>query len=235
MQPPIPKGFTLVEMALVLVIVGFMLGGLLTPLSMQLEQRKASETQRALDEAREAVLGFALRNGYLPCPAVSAGNGLEDRNGDNCSGGKRSGFLPWVTLGLPKLDSWGHIYRYSVTPAFSNSRVLFTLASRRDIAVGTRDAGGRLVGATAVNDIPAVILSHGKNGFAGVSGEGVPAGVDSASNLDERSNAGHAGIAFVTRHPSGDPAAPGGEFDDMLAWVSPNILYTRMVAAQKLP
>ncbi|RUT67519.1 prepilin-type cleavage/methylation domain-containing protein, partial [Flavobacterium cupreum] len=43
------------------------------------------------------------------------------------------------------------------------------------------------------------------------------------------------GSAFVTRHPSGDPAAPGGEFDDMLAWVSPNILYTRMVAAQKLP
>jgi prepilin-type N-terminal cleavage/methylation domain-containing protein len=229
------RGFTLVEMAMVLVIVGFMIGGMLTPLSMQLEQRKANDTQKALDEGREALLGFALRNGYLPCPAVSASNGLEDRRGEQCTSGKRAGFLPWVTLGLPKLDAWGHIYRYSVTPAFSNSRVLFTLASRRDITIGTRDPAGRLIGATSVNDIPAVIVSHGKNGFAGVSDQGVRSGFDSGSNQDERSNAGTAGIAFVTRYASTDPAAPGGEFDDMLTWVSPNILYNRMVAAQKLP
>lgn len=235
MMRRLQNGFSLVEMAVVLVIVGFMVGGLLTPLSMQLEQRKAGETRKALDEAREALLGFALRNGYLPCPAVSAANGLEDRNGENCNGGKRAGFLPWVTLGLPQLDSWGHIFRYSVTPAFANSRVPFTLATRRDITIGTRDPAGNLIGATAVNDIPAVILSHGKNGFGGVSEAGVRAAALSGSNQDERTNAGTAGIAFVTRYATDNAQAPGGEFDDMLSWVSPNILYNRMVAAQKLP
>ena len=52
-------GFTLVEIAIVLVIVGLLIGGLLTPLAAQLEQRRGSETQKALDEAKEALFGFA--------------------------------------------------------------------------------------------------------------------------------------------------------------------------------
>lgn len=228
-------GFSLVEMAVVLVIVGLMIGGLLTPLSVQLEQRKISETQKALDDGREALLGFALRNGYLPCPAVSAANGLEDRTGENCTDGKRAGFIPWVTLGLAKSDSWGHIYRYSVTPAFANSRVPFTLQTPRDITIATRDANGNLMGATAVADIPAVILSHGKNGFGGFSEVGIRAADTSTTNIDEKTNAGLTGTGFITRFQTDNPAAPGGEFDDMLAWVSPNVLYNRMVAAQKLP
>jgi prepilin-type N-terminal cleavage/methylation domain-containing protein len=40
-------GFTLVEMAIVLVIVGLLLGGLLMPLSAQIEQRRIGETQKA--------------------------------------------------------------------------------------------------------------------------------------------------------------------------------------------
>ena len=94
------RGFSLIEIAIVLVIVGLMIGGLVTPLTVQLEQRKVAETQKALDEAKEALTGYALRYGYLPCPAISAMNGLEDRRGGRCNGDKRVGFLPWATLGL---------------------------------------------------------------------------------------------------------------------------------------
>lgn len=228
-------GFSLVEMAVVLVIVGLMIGGLLTPLSVQMEQRRVGETQKALDEARDALAGFALRNGYLPCPAVSSANGLEDRSGANCTGGKRQGFIPWATLGVAKLDSWGHLYRYSVSPAFSDSRQLFDLRTRRDITIGTRDPRGNLVAASAINDIPAVVLSHGKNGAGGVSDTGIRVAELSATNLDERTNARQDGIAFVTRVPSDSPAAPGGEFDDLVVWLSPNVLFNRMVAAGTLP
>jgi prepilin-type N-terminal cleavage/methylation domain-containing protein len=229
------NGFSLVEMAIVMVIVGLMIGGLLTPLSVQMEQRKVAETQKALEEAREALIGFALRTGYLPCPAVSAANGLEDRSGANCSGGKRQGFLPWATLGLSKLDSWGHIYRYSVAPAYSNSQVLFGLGTPRDITLGTRAAGGNLVAASAINDIPAVIMSHGKNGAGGFSDTGIRAADTTGSNVDERTNASAAGIAFVTRVPSDSPLAAGGEYDDLVTWLSPNVLFNRMVAAGTLP
>ena len=42
-------------------------------------------------------------------------------------------------------------------------------------------------------------------------------------------------MAFVTRPASTDPRAPGGEYDDLVLWMSPNVLINRMVAAQKLP
>ncbi|MEO7496795.1 MAG: prepilin-type N-terminal cleavage/methylation domain-containing protein [Massilia sp.] len=228
-------GFSLVEMAVVMVIVGLMIGGLLTPLSVQLEQRKSADTRKTLDEAREALLGFALRNGYLPCPAVSASNGLEDRSGAECSDGKRQGFIPWATLGVGKLDAWDHLLRYSVTPAYANSGQPFGLTTRRDITIGTRDARGNLVGASAIGDIPAVLLSHGRNGAGAVSALGIRVAGASGRNLDERTNAGESGIAFVTRLTDDNPNAPGGEFDDVVLWISPNILFNRMVAAGVLP
>jgi prepilin-type N-terminal cleavage/methylation domain-containing protein len=229
------RGFSLVEMAVVLVIVGLMLGGLLAPLSAQIEQRRVTDTQKGLEDAREALAGFALRNGYLPCPAVSASNGLEDRSGPNCSNGKRQGLLPWATLGVAKLDSWGRIYRYSVTPAFSDSVRRFGLRSPRDITVGTRDAQGNLVAATAIGDIPAVVLSHGKNGAGALSDTGIPIAAGVAGNIDERTNAGETGIAFVTRVPADSGAVAGGPYDDLVTWLSPNVLFNRMVAAGVLP
>lgn len=228
-------GFTLVEMAIVLVIVGLLLGGLLMPLSTQMEQKRISETKKAMDEANEALLGFVVRTGYLPCPAISATNGLEDRTGSACTGGKRQGFLPWATLSVAKLDSWNHIFRYSVTPAFTNSATLFTLSTPRDITINTRDTAGALTSQSAANDIPAVIMSHGVNGLLATTDAGLLMVNTSATNLDEVTNASAAGTSFVTRIINKNTAAAGGEFDDLVIWLSPNILYSRMVSAQKLP
>ncbi|MEG0881871.1 MAG: type II secretion system protein [Janthinobacterium sp.] len=225
-------GFSLIEIAIVLVIVGLMIGGLVTPLTVQLEQRKVAETQQALNEAKEALTGYALRYGYLPCPAISAMSGLEDRRGTRCTGEKRAGFLPWATLGLRQGDSWNNLFRYSVTPAFSDSGQQFNLGTPRDISVVTRQ-GGALLQATALSDIPAMIMSHGKNGFGATSVQGQRQAVPFGNNVDERNNASNA-TAFISRAASG-PQQPGGEFDDLVVWLSPNILFNRMVAAQRLP
>jgi prepilin-type N-terminal cleavage/methylation domain-containing protein len=232
-RPPREPGFSLVELAVVLVIVGLLIGGLMTPISMQIEQQRANDTRRTLELAREALLGFALRNGYLPCPAVSATDGLEDRAGGNCRPGKRAGYLPWATLGVPRADGWGHLLRYSVTPAFADSVRLFGLGTPRDITIGTRDARGNVVAASAINDVPAVVLSHGRNGWGATSEQGILSAATASGNADERTNARGA-IAFIDRPPSA-ANAPGGEFDDLVAWLSPNVLFSRMVAAGTLP
>lgn len=39
---------------------------------------------------------------------------------------------------------------------------------------------------------------------------------------------------FVSRVRS-DPGSAGGEFDDIVTWLSENVLYNRMVAAGQLP
>ncbi|MBY0243100.1 MAG: type II secretion system GspH family protein [Burkholderiaceae bacterium] len=237
------RAFSLVEMAIVLVIVGLMVGGLLTPLTVQLEQRRVADTRRMLDDAREALVGYAVRHGHLPCPAISAANGEEDRSGQRCTDERRDGFLPWATLGLPKLDAWNHLYRYSVTPAFADSGQRFKLVTPRDITIYTRDASGALAYATPAQDIPAVILSHGANGPGAYSELGVavanPGNWANPANLaggndDERANR-QSDVNFVARQPSDNRAQQGGAFDDIVVWVSPNILFNRMVAAQVLP
>lgn len=233
MKTSTQQGFSLVEIAIVLVIVGLMIGGLLVPLSAQLEQRRISDTQKTLEEAKEALNGYAVRYGHLPCPAISASNGLEDRRGAACANNRRDGFLPWATLGVQKNDSWNHLLRYSVTPGFSNSAAPFGLSTPRDISVVTRDAGGTLQQLTALRDVPALVMSHGKNGFGATSDQGVRSAAQVDGNLDERNNAGGA-VTFISRPASGF-GTPGGEFDDQVAWVSPNILFNRMVAAQRLP
>ncbi len=156
LRPRRQRGFTLVEIAIVLVIVGLLIGGMITPLSSQLEQKKIRDTQQAMEQARDALFGYALRNGYLPCPAISAVNGLEDRTGSACN--KRYGYLPWTTLGVARLDGWNRILGYTVTPAFSDSVVLFTLKTPRDISVVTRDGQGRITPLTENNDVPAALI-----------------------------------------------------------------------------
>lgn len=226
-------GFTLVEIAIVLLIVGLMIGGLIAPLSSQMEQRRVTDTRRVMDEAREALFGFALRNGYLPCPAISSSNGLEDRTGNLCN--KRYGYLPWATLGVARLDGWNRVLGYTVTPAFADAATLFTLKTPRDITIATRAANGQLTAATGISDIPAAIISFGRNGYGATSDQNTVVADAGSGNLDEKTNLQSSGNALIARDPSDDPRAAGGAFDDMVNWVSPNILYNRMVAAQRLP
>lgn len=73
------RGFTLAEMAVVLVIVALLIAGMMLPLSAQQEIRARQETEKTLSDIREALLGFAVANGRLPRPAISATNGAETR------------------------------------------------------------------------------------------------------------------------------------------------------------
>ncbi|SDG54589.1 MULTISPECIES: prepilin-type N-terminal cleavage/methylation domain-containing protein [unclassified Duganella] len=235
-RKPVPRrhaGFTLVEIAIVLLIVGLMIGGLIAPLSSQLEQRRSADTRRVMDEAREALVGFALQTGYLPCPAISPTNGLEDRAGNVCN--KRYGYLPWATLGVSKLDGWNRLMGYTVTPAFADAGNLFTLKTPRDVTIATRSNNGQLMAASGINDVPAAIISFGRNGYGATSDQGTIIADAGTGNIDEKTNLQSTGTALIYRDANEDTRAPGGTFDDTVIWLSPYILYNRMVAAQRLP
>ncbi len=219
-------GFTLVEMAIVLVIIGLLLGGLLMPLGAQMEQRRISETQKALDEISQALLGFVIANKYIPCPAdpslasgaAGAGQARAFAAGA-CTGGS-SGVLPWATLGVSETDAWGNRYTYRVTVVFADTTTFFTLSSPGDSTIHAT-SGGTLIASA----IPAVIVSHGKNGSGAYNTAGtqlaVSADADEVENSDSDTD-------FVSKTPT-------ATFDDLVAWISPNILFNRMVTAGKLP
>ncbi|MEX0959676.1 MAG: prepilin-type N-terminal cleavage/methylation domain-containing protein [Burkholderiales bacterium] len=237
------RGFTLIEIAVAVLVITLLLSSILVPLTTQIEQRQFAEAEKRLAEVKEALIGFAAINGYFPCPAFSATIGTENRTAGACtddgSGNPtRTGFLPWITLGITPLDPWGNLYRYSVDPDFADANALFSLADQGDILIRTRDSAGVAVNLTNASprEIPVVVLSHGRNAH-GATGEGgnvraVPAGW--GTGLDEYENA-TSEIDYWIRTRTGNVAAAGGEFDDIVAWISPNVLMARMVAAGRLP
>jgi prepilin-type N-terminal cleavage/methylation domain-containing protein len=100
------RGFTLVEVAISMVILGLVMTGLVVALSQEIQQRKLTDTRTTLAQANEALTAFVVANARLPCPATAASNGLESTTAPGvCT--TAAGFLPAVTLGLPNLDGNG--------------------------------------------------------------------------------------------------------------------------------
>ena len=210
------SGFTLVEMAIVLVIVGLLVSAFLAPLSAQRDLKDYSDTRATLALIQEAMYGYALSHPaldgkpHLPCPDSNDADNAENRNAaGDCS--LFEGNIPAADLGLRNTDSWNNNYRYRVTATFADSSTGFTLANAGGITIRSAVAGN-----SVASNIPAVIISWGKNGAI------APAvGTAEDENRDNDTD-------FVTQDFS-------ATFDDVVVWMSPNVLFNRMVAAGKLP
>jgi len=234
------KGFTLVELTIVLVIVALLIGGMLLPLSAQRDIQSANDTQKQLAAINEALLGFAAAQRRLPCPAAPAATGVESPPGGGPCTNNFNGYLPAITLGIfptdaqgYAIDAWGNRISYAVTNANANA---FTTASGMqaawagglspDLRVCSTAAHITNAGAanadcpaadTLTNSAVAVVFSTGKNGGA------TPASADELANWTSSGDS-----VFVN-------AAPSNGFDDVVVWLSPNILYNRMISAGRLP
>lgn len=201
------------------------------------EREKTRVTLRRLADAREALIGYALRNGRLPRPATSALDGREAARACN-SEQDCTGVLPWVTLGVDGADSWGKLLRYSVTPEFTNVGINASTSIASKQVMGRDSAGAPYlkVGSPTCTATtlctPAVVFSSGKNNL-GTSVLGVAMANAGLSNIDELNNNNLAN-PFYAHAAQSHPASPGGEFDDLLVWVPLPTLYRQMSTAGTL-
>lgn len=250
-------GFTLIELAVVTAVIALLIGSILVPLTTQVETRRISDTQKTLDDVREALFGYALSRAttpYLPCPDKTvadanpgtANDGVEDVLATgNCV--VLEGNVPWVTLGVGTQDAWGNRLRYRVMAGLSGHRDVnaalpaVTLTTAMTPAAGALDVcsappvAGTCAAATQIAiNVPAVILSHGRNGYGAISATGGAPLAVPAANVDEAENLGTADRFYVQRLQT---EATGGatEFDDIVSWVSANILFGRLVVGGRLP
>ncbi len=228
-------GFSLIEMSVVLLVIGLLLGMILKPLGASYEQAKRQQTKVQLEEIREALLGFAVVNGRLPCPAIAGTHGQEQVN---CS--VANGYIPAAALGVAGsfnesgllLDSWGNPFRYSVSlndsPDFGELGEADFVSENEIKNIGLQNLHADLVicakssiGScsredTRANHVPAVVFSMGRDSTK--SG-------DQGENLDNDT-------IFASHAFSQSPDNP---YDDMVLWLSDNVLYTRMIEAGVLP
>lgn len=233
------RGYTLVELAVVLTITGLLLGGMLLPLGGQIEQQARQDTRQKLEAAREALMGHALIHGRLPCPADPAAIGADAgvARPPPCRQGTEHGVLPWATLGVAELDGWGRRFSYRVDPDYADlpaeatyagctpdplpAQASFALCSNGNITLLSAAQSGSNI---AIG-IPAVVLSHGHNGHGGHSAAGqlLPPS-DDADELENSDADSRFSVADASAH-----------YDDQVIWLSNAILFNRMVAAGKLP
>ena len=222
-------GFTLVEMAIVLAIVALLLGSLLPTISGQIEQQRRNETRKQMDEIKEALTGYAIINGTLPCPTtttdpVNANYGVADTT---CSANAAAdGYLPWKTLGVAETDAWGSkrssagdpwtgYWRYRVDRNFNT-----TITMSTGFCTGTNDCllikdnnGNNLTETPATKEHPvAIVFSTGKN----ITADGQNASFEATSGIYQSD-------------------VPSSTFDDIMIWIARPQLFNRMVMAGKLP
>jgi prepilin-type N-terminal cleavage/methylation domain-containing protein len=245
------EGFTLVEMAIVLIILGLVLSALLLPLQAQRQQAAQAQTENILENAKQALLGFAQSKGRLPCPATAVSNGLEAPLGGNVVCTSQLGNLPATTLGIQPtdangfvVDAWGNRIMYAVAQN-SAANPVFTINSATDgmNIVGITNLAPELrvcntsTGVTAsacsggvetnylINNAVVVIYSTGATGAqaSGGADENLNPAIPSLPTTFKR--------VFVSH---GIVAGSVNEFDHLVVWISPFVLYNAMIQAGQL-
>lgn len=279
------RGFTLIEIAIVLVIVTVLLGYTLAMFPVQQELKQYRQADKEMTQIIDSLYAFVQVNGYLPCPATTVSNGFECRidtaagvpgacDGTNPAADTCDlwfGAVPAKTLGIEGryrpdgllYDPWGRPYQYQVTNADSedndssgtntagdgdgigdmvvqggirNTAISNASTTTLDLFLVTPDlsvcitdptpaAAGNDTACAAAQRIigvsPAVILSTGKDA----------ATIASLVQLENLDN-GPTDTVFIKATRSD---VNGAEYDDLVKWISPNILYSKMFESDQLP
>lgn len=119
------SGFTLVEMAIVILILGLVVGSVFSFLSVRQTEDRQRSTMQKQDRIAKAFGFYVQTNGRLPCPASQNVN--EEDLGEarvTCSGSTLRGIVPFRTLGLTRddiIDGYDHPFSYVVAPAVSQN------------------------------------------------------------------------------------------------------------------
>ena len=247
-----------------LAIVGLLLGTAMYTLSAQTEQRAREETQRRLEQARDALIGFAVANGRLPCPANGGATGIEAEAtaGQGDCTFPYSGFLPAITVGFQPVDAqgfgldvWNNRIRYAVANLTPTSCVgagpqpfHFTNKTRlKQQGMSCLPNSNDLLICKSTQTAPAPVPGNcgpPSNSVTNANPSGTVVAVILSTGKNFASATAGAGpdeaanldgnSVFISHTPS--PAgALGGEFDDMMIWIPVGSFYGRLATAGVLP
>jgi prepilin-type N-terminal cleavage/methylation domain-containing protein len=263
------RGFTLVEMAVVLVIIGFILSAGLKVASSVLSSSASSSTISNMNVIKQSLVSYLRSNGKLPCPDSSPNipTGISSATTTGtCSSPSGYGVVPWVTLGLSRdiaLDGFGNFINYRVSnkdgsqipPGYpgiasaynaqqnwtdktaANSFTILNIQNKQSpngnktIEIQGRDETTGAVYPITYNAI-VVLFSHGKNGYGAKTVKGTT--IDSShAGGDETMNNTNL-TTFIVRNAVDSSSAPGGAFDDVITYMTPNDLLQPLLSEHTL-
>jgi len=225
------RGFTMVEMAVVLAISGLLAAGSFQLLSSSNDTAKFNETKNQMSETKEALITHYLKMGRLPCPDTD-GDGIENPSNPAVDGTctNSRGFLPHLTLNIANsaTDAWGERFKYIVSA--DNNNFFTKVATSCNYARPTTSPISTDTTIT-IKDLNSVadsylaqysafsLLSTGKNGRqtnSGMSGAFTNDGGCSSLSALEQENCNN---DSVLRFGSFRGDANSIVFDDQITWM----------------
>jgi prepilin-type N-terminal cleavage/methylation domain-containing protein len=198
------RGFTLIEIAVVMVVIGLLAGGGVSLMRLLTERKARNEALAYLKETHTTLIGFAERTGRLPY-ADSDNDGIENN-------GVSAGTLPYRTLQVAPTDPYKRPLRYALNPNLGTNRAASCSALRTGLAGAPQvvDADG----APPAFPIAAILISAGPMDADGDGNmfDDLAAGTHQGDNTD--------GTPNYLRHP------PVAGFDDLAVYLGGNELYS---------
>jgi prepilin-type N-terminal cleavage/methylation domain-containing protein len=234
-QPYAAKGFSLLEIAVVLTILGIILALLLPSITGRIASSRLEATKGKEELIKGALVAFTARNNRLPCPAIEAlaptdaNYGREAPAPGTCTGntiltgGAVRGVVPWLALGLTDeiaLDGYYQRFSYVVATTQTNLNANTVSGMTGNLAIHSATPVAVANQVNVNNLAVAVVISYGANIAGAFTTEGnrvaLPPGADELENTDASN------IAFVSKDFS---QIAGNTFDDVvLAITSTDIL-----------
>ena len=250
-SPPIShgiRGFTLVEMAMVLAIIGLVMGPVLAMTKTLTASSRITSTQTKEYIIKTALINFIATNNRLPCPAdpsnilvpASAGTEACSLTPNGTSPNKvLTGVVPWTALGLTQdsaTDGYYNFFTYQVALTATQTVAVTAAALNKQTISGLKGAitilnssGGTQINnctTTGYNPCSAVamIVSYGQDAYGAYESNGsqlpVPTGY-----TDENENANGDNV-FVMKDASSSTTNP---FDDILLPLTTNDLLSSLI------
>ncbi len=242
------NGFTLIELAMVLFIIGLVMGGMMVPLATAIDGKRLDAARNEAELIKEAMVSYAIQYGALPCPSQIADRA--DLNWGKSGDCSLEGYVPWADIGLSPMNTWGEgtaeQWRMRVDQAFAvtfrpntapSDNLVVSDATGQLLTSGDPrcfDSGDSLVVCNGPYSrreepryTPAIIFNIGENGVAD--------GENAAWEASPCSNSTGYGTTVVDPLCWGKPLYQGGawaeDFDDVVDWLSHPAMIYRMVAS----
>ena len=192
------RGFTLLEIAVVMIIIGILTGGGVSLMKLLTERKARSETVDYLKQARMVLVSFAVNNGRLPW-ADSDGDGLENSGATN-------GTLPFLTLQIAPADAYKRVLRYALNTNLAANRFASCNALRTGLAAPPAIVDADGTGAAFV--VAAVLISAG------------PMDADSNGNVFDALTSGTHQGNNITGNPNYLRHPMVAAYDDLAVYIS---------------
>ncbi|MEO5379110.1 MAG: type II secretion system GspH family protein [Magnetococcus sp. DMHC-6] len=231
-------GFTLVEIAMVVMLIGIIASLGISSLTLKIKQTSYKVTEMRMEAIKETMIAYLRRNKRLPCPNLNniavpvirsvTFDGLEDSVSGVCTLPTDStltssdfGVLPYSTLGLAReqvMDGWGNFFSYKISTAPINW-------TGEDRTIFESDTGALILNSNSGYIV--IVVSHGPNGDGAYTTKGtrnkLPSYVDAPDEYEniEDSSFGTDGnfidSNLSTISPEFDDIVIGLNMDDLVA------------------